>query len=81
MRALDERNRQLLQRLQAEEDRATENETLADRMQVTEKIKNETKASSDDDEDLIVEKKITNTKNLAKRKAPMNPFDWKKNQF
>jgi uncharacterized protein YigA (DUF484 family) len=36
VRALDERNRQLLQRLQAEEERASENETLADRMQAIE---------------------------------------------
>ncbi len=36
VRALDERNRQLLQRLQAEEERASENESLADRMQAIE---------------------------------------------
>jgi len=36
----------------------------------------ETKTNEEDNEDdLMLEKKITNTKNLTKRKAPMNPFD------
>lgn len=60
-------------KLNKKEDGKEKEEDITNK-KVTEKI-NKTKASSDDEDDLIVEKKITNTKNLAKRKAPMNPFD------